>query len=643
MTIEKNHSELFNKKILRNDIIEYLILGLGLFCISLTAIYNYLLFHSIAELFSIIISGCIFIIGWNANKYMEGSSFLILGTSYLFIGILDLLHTLSYDGMGVFVDYDTNLPTSLWICARYIQSISIIFAIISKNKKLNPKLILLSYAVITSILLFLIFQGIFPTCYIEEDKSLTLFKIVSEYIIDIILLIALILLFIFWNEFNKRINKRILYFLVFSIIATMISEIAFTFYIEVYDFSNFLGHLLKIMAAFFVYKAIIETGFENPFNLLFRKLKLSERNLIKKANDLEEAYVEFDQIFNASLPMRVIDNENNIIRVNDTYTQFFEVKKEELLGKKCYEVSPGHVCNTKKCSFQKIKSGENYSEYEVNRILPSGKRVIYLIYTLPWKDSGGNVLGMIQTFTDITKRKLAESRLESFISTASHELRTPTTVLLQSTELLNKYKDKISEEQKTELIDSITRNTTILVELIDDLLTISKIDEKKIKLKKEKFDPIKLMHNIIKAMELRIQSKNNIISVKHDNNVILYGDIHKFNQIFRILIDNGLKYSKNNTKFKIKIINNYVGKFNPNNLDGVLFKFKDHGLGMDKKDLANLFERFYRSERVNHIPGTGLGLAIAKEYIELHGGNIFVESELDKGSIFSIFIPRKKT
>ncbi|MBY9006045.1 MAG: PAS domain-containing protein [Candidatus Lokiarchaeota archaeon] len=621
-------------KNIKKDIIEYLVFGSGLILTILAEIYSFILFHSIAELFSIIIFGCIFIIGWNSKKYTNGSLFLLLGVSFLFLCILDSIHTLSYSGIGIFIDYDSNLPTSLWIVARYTQAISLFIAILVKNKTLNPNLLIIIYTLVISLILYLIFTDIFPKCYIV-GSGLTGFKLISEYIIILILFLAIILLFYFRKEFNLR----IFLFLVISIIATMISEFAFTFYIGVYDFANELGHILKIIAAFFIYKALIETGFQNPFNLLFRKLKQSELSLLKKAHDLEEAYNEFNKIFNSSLPMRVIDNDCNIERVNDTYVKYFEMKREDVIGRKCYDLSLNPDCRKDTCPINRLQTGAQDYDHEVSRELPDGKKVYYMSSSLPWKDSNGKMIGLIQNFTDITDRKIAEKRLETFISTASHELRTPTTAMLQSIELISKYKQKISNDQRESLIETIARNAGFLAELIDDLLTISKIDEKKTKLDFIEINPIELVYEIIRSMELRIQSKNNIISIEHDNEIIMFGDISKLNQIFRILIDNGLKYSQKDTEFKIKMINHYKGKFNPEDQDGVLFKFIDQGIGIPKDDLSKLFERFFRSNSVNHIPGTGLGLVIAKEYIGLHHGKIFVESELGKGSIFSVFIP----
>ncbi|MBN1216140.1 MAG: PAS domain-containing protein [Candidatus Lokiarchaeota archaeon] len=624
---------------IKQDIVEYIMFGFAIILIILSRIYSYLLFHTIAELFSIIIYSCIFIIGWHSKKYTQGSLFLLLGISFLFISIIDSIHTLSYTGMNIFINFDTNLPASLWIIARYIQAISLFLSILFKNKIFNSQLILIAYAIIVSILLISIFTGFFPKCYIM-GSGLTGFKIISEYIIILILSSSLFLLYLHRKDFDLH----IFFFLIISTIATMISELAFTFYIEVYDLSNLIGHIFKIISAFFIYKALIETGLENPFNILFRKLKESESSLIQKANDLEVAYNEFDQIFNGSLPLRVIDKDFNIKRVNATYLQYFELKIEDILKRKCYDLFENDNCYSENCPCTKVKSGNKGYENEIFIKLPSGKEIYYLGYSLPWKDPNGNLIGYIQNFTDITDRKRAEKRLATFISTASHELRTPTTAIIQSIELINKYKDKISNDQKESLFGTISRNAGFLAELIEDLLTVSKIDEMKIKLDLIEFNPIELISEIIKSMELRIQTKNNIISIEHNNsNITIYGDLNKFNQIFRILIDNGLKYSDENTEFKIIITDHYNGKFNPKNQNGILFEFIDQGIGIPKNDLSNLFERFFRSNNVHHIPGTGLGLVIAKEYIELHNGKIYVESEFGKGTIFSIFLPIEKS
>lgn len=146
----------------RNDLIEYCIIAASLYLVYLSSFYSYLLFHSISELFSIIIAGGIFVIGWNSRKYMYNSFFLVIGVSSLFTGGIDLIHVLAYKGMGVFLEYDSNLATQLWITARYIQAFSFLLATLVINKKIKTHYLFLSYSVITSVLLFTIFQKPFP-------------------------------------------------------------------------------------------------------------------------------------------------------------------------------------------------------------------------------------------------------------------------------------------------------------------------------------------------------------------------------------------------------------------------------------------------------------------------------------------------
>jgi len=141
-------------------------------------------------------------------------------------------------------------------------------------------------------------------------------------------------------------------------------------------------------------------------------------------------------------------------------------------------------------------------------------------------------------------------------------------------------------------------------------------------------------------MEAIGNEKNITFKVDVSEYIKLFGDSKKVDQIFRIFIDNAIKYSRESNIVEIKAIDHYKGKYNPNAKDGVLFQFEDNGIGISEKEIPSIFQRFYRSERVTDIPGTGLGLPIAKELIELHSGAVFVESRYAKGTIFYVFLPR---
>ena len=221
---------------------------LGIFVLVglyLTSLYNYLLFHTLAELFSIVVAFGIFMIAWNSRKYIKNQYLIFIAIAYLFIGGLDLLHTLSYKGMQIFKDYD-YYANQLWIAARYVESITLLVAFIFfyREKPLKPYPVFLLYALLSCIIIMSIFSWkIFPICFVE-GKGLTPFKKISEYIISGILVLDIWILY----KHREKFEANVFYALTWSLIFTIISELAFTFYISNYGFSNLVGHYFKIFS-----------------------------------------------------------------------------------------------------------------------------------------------------------------------------------------------------------------------------------------------------------------------------------------------------------------------------------------------------------------------------------------------------------
>ncbi|HEX9076235.1 MAG TPA: MASE3 domain-containing protein, partial [Anaerolineae bacterium] len=250
-----------------------------------TSLYSYLLFHSVVEIVSIAVAWSVFFLVWNSRRFLDNYYLLFVGMACLFIGVIDLLHTLAFKGMGVFQGSDANLATQLWIAGRYLQSISMLLAPLFLHRKLNERLVLATYGVVLTLLLASIFLWhIFPDCFVE-GSGLTPFKIGSEYVITGVLLVSMGLLFFNRKEFDPNVLRH----LMVSIGLTVISELAFTLYISVYDFSNLTGHLFRVLALYFLYRAIIVTGLVRPYDLLFRHLQQSEGELQTANEHLESA------------------------------------------------------------------------------------------------------------------------------------------------------------------------------------------------------------------------------------------------------------------------------------------------------------------------------------------------------------------
>jgi signal transduction histidine kinase len=253
----------------------------------LTTFRHYLLFHSIVEMFSVAIAWAIFALAWNSRHLMQNNYLLLLGIAYLFVGNLDLLHTLSYKGMQVFPGYGANLPTQLWIAARYLEAVSYLIAPIFLGRTLYPRLTLGGYLLVFTFLLLSIFSwGLFPVCYVE-GLGLTTYKIVSEYVICGILVAALGILLLTRQKFDPTIWRLVAW----SLLAMIASEISFTYYVGVYDVANMIGHYFKIVSFYLVYKAVIATGIAEPFSLVFRELKQTQ-DALERANDVLESQVQ---------------------------------------------------------------------------------------------------------------------------------------------------------------------------------------------------------------------------------------------------------------------------------------------------------------------------------------------------------------
>ncbi|UCH35137.1 MAG: hybrid sensor histidine kinase/response regulator [Armatimonadota bacterium] len=252
--------------------------------------YDYLLFHSIGELFSIVVAFSIFVIAWNTRHLHDNAYLLLIGIAYFFVGTLDLLHTLAYKGMGVFPHHDANLSTQLWIAGRGLESLSLLIAPLLLGKKLRTSLVFAAYFAVVALLLLAIFAwGIFPVCYVDAaGGGLTQFKIVAEYVICCILIGGLIALWARRTWFDPMVVR----YLAAAVVTTILAELAFTAYVSVYGTFNLVGHLLKIVSFYMVYRAIVQTGLAKPYDLLFRELKQREEQL-QAAQQMQEQMTRF--------------------------------------------------------------------------------------------------------------------------------------------------------------------------------------------------------------------------------------------------------------------------------------------------------------------------------------------------------------
>ena len=399
---------------------------LGLY---LTTFVNYLLFHSLVELFSIIVAATVFIITWNSVKYIKNPFLIIVGISYLFIAILDLLHTLAYKGMPIFTDYD-YYANQLWIAARFLESSTMLvaFYLLFEKKNVNPELIFAIYTLITTLLVASIFYWkIFPVCFID-GKGLTSFKVYSEYVICAILVASIVLL-----VRNKTLFTRHVYdFILLSLVFTIISELAFTFYINNYGISNIVGHYFKLFAFMMIYRAIVSTGINKPYSLIFKELnqknislseeielrKKVENNLESEINERKQAEIDALRLLLRkraildNLPMMawLKDTESRLEMVNEPYAKACGRPLEECLGKTDLDLFPEEMARGFMADDHEVCSSGRKKMVEEQVNTPDGIRWHYTCKT-PIFDEKGTVIGTTGIAQDITERRQTEQAL----------------------------------------------------------------------------------------------------------------------------------------------------------------------------------------------------------------------------------------
>ena len=381
----------------------YLAILLGLFLLVglyITSLYSFLLFHSLAEIFSIVVACGIFMLAWNSRHFLDNNYLLFIGIAYLFIGGLDLIHTLAYKGMGVFHGYNANLPTQLWIAARCMESLSLLSASFFVGRHLRKNMVLLGYALAAALLLVSIFHwNLFPICYID-GVGLTPFKKFSEYMISLILIASIVML---WKK-RSEFDTDVLRLLIVSILLTVASELAFTFYIHVYGFSNLVGHYFKIISFYLIYRAIIKTGLERPYALLFRNLKKSE-------TAFRESEERYRRLVELSFNGIAIHSAGRFVFVNPIAAEVLGAEEpEQLIGKSFLDMVHSDFRATVLDRVRQVLGeGKSVPPIEEKLIRLDGVPVDVELLSIPTTYQGQPAVQVV--FRDITERKKTEAQI----------------------------------------------------------------------------------------------------------------------------------------------------------------------------------------------------------------------------------------
>ncbi len=360
-----------------------------------TSRYSYVLFHSLAELFGIIIACSIFVLAWNSRAYLRSNYLLLLGIGYVFVSVLRVLHGLAYKGMGVFPGNDPDLPTQLWVSTRIFEAGVWLVAPLFIRRTLPVRAVVAVCASITTLIVASIFVwNIFPVAFIE-GSGLTPFKIAAEYVIVVTFLAAAYLLYRQRDAFDPAIAGR----LFASVLIAAAAELPFTLYTNVYDILNQVGHFLVLVSVYLVYQAVIVTGLEKPYSLLFRELKQAEER--------------YRDLFDAAPGMYVVARDGTgqvtVEDCNELFLRTLGYTRDEALGQplqrfyapESRELSPD------------VHDGTSFGDVGSEQCLLTrdGRVVPVMFRAEPEAAAPGRHAGLRIMYADISERKAMEESL----------------------------------------------------------------------------------------------------------------------------------------------------------------------------------------------------------------------------------------
>jgi PAS domain S-box-containing protein len=374
-------------------------------------------------------------------------------------------------------------------------------------------------------------------------------------------------------------------------------------------------------------------------------IEISDRRLVEE--ELRRSEERFRAIFEqVAVGMVEASRDGRFLKVNHQFCTLLGYSERELLQKTFFDIIRSDDLAADRKHLAQILAGNISSLSREQPCLNKNGTIVWVNANISivkqTKNEGEYLIVVIE---DISERKQAEedirkalakekelNQLKSdFISMTSHEFRTPLTSILGATQLLKHYSHNWSEEKKNKYLSRIQNSTQHMTRMLEDILVLGRTESGQLKFNPARCNLDEFCSGTIEELTMSQYDRSRIIyniDLQSSKQPIL--DEKLLKHIVGNLLSNALKYSSSDTKVNFDVI--YRD-------DRVVFQIKDRGIGIELEDREKLFDSFYRGRNVGQISGTGLGLTIVKNALDLHGGQLEINSQLGVGTTVTVTIP----
>jgi PAS domain S-box-containing protein len=586
----------------------------------------YLAVHTLLETFAVVVSAIIFGVGWNAGTGRRTANVVVLACAFLAVALLDVAHFLSYAGMPELVTpAGPEKAIDFWLAARLAAVLGML--VVTLRSWQTPIAAPAAYGWLAGALayvalvvwLVLVHPDWLPRTFVP-GSGLTGFKIVAEWLV---VLVAAVVAVLVWRQRRQPMPAYDAASLFGAAAVTILSELCFTLYASVSDTFNLLGHLYKVVAYVFIYRAVFVVAVRAPYV----ELRASEERYRRILESAPDAIVG-------------IDAGQRIVSFNASAEALYGYRAPEVMGRPVAQLMaeplPPSAPGAKQLVVGRRKDGAELL-LEVGRVdleMQGEKLVIAMARDMTeQRRAEAEIRRLNAELEDRVRQRTAQlesvnQELEAFSYSVSHDLRAPLRAIDGFAQALREDSGDRLDAEGQDYIDRIRAGAQRMGSLIDDLLQLARVG--RIALHPGTVDLSAMAHEI--ATSLRAAYPGREVAIDILPGLVARGDPTLLRMLLTNLLDNAWKYTG-------RVAAARVGLEAARHDGEQVYCVRDNGAGFDMQYAGRLFRPFQRLHRSAEFAGTGVGLAIVERIVVRHGGRVWAEAEPGKGARFYFTLP----